>query len=40
VELGKELANNLLPAIRDGEAVPDVDASTRGLIDQVRGWRD
>jgi glucose-6-phosphate isomerase len=39
VELGKELANNLLPAIRDGAELPDVDASTRGLIDQVRHWQ-
>ncbi len=39
VELGKELANELLPAIRDGEQIPDVDASTRGLIAQVREWR-
>jgi len=39
VELGKELANNLLPAVRDGAALPEVDASTRGLVEQVRHWQ-
>ena len=36
VELGKELATNLLPVVR-GEDAKGHDASTRGLIEHVRG---
>jgi len=35
VELGKELAKALIPAVRDGEAVK-ADASTSGLIERMR----
>jgi glucose-6-phosphate isomerase len=38
VELGKELASRLLPVVK-GEAPPspDQDASTRGLVEALRG---
>ncbi|HEU4537603.1 MAG TPA: hypothetical protein VFS00_25965, partial [Polyangiaceae bacterium] len=37
VELGKALAGTLIPALRDGDAVPPgADPSTAGLIDRVR----
>ena len=35
VELGKDLAKALIPAVRDG-AEADADASTRGLIQKMR----
>lgn len=40
VELGKQLASDLLPAVR-GEVDPpaDADASTRGLVAAYRKWR-
>lgn len=37
VELGKDLANALIPMVRDGAAVEDVDGSTAGLIAEMRG---
>jgi glucose-6-phosphate isomerase len=36
VELGKALAGPLLAAVRDGAELSDADASTRGLVAQVR----
>ncbi len=39
VELGKRLAEGLLPALRDGEGLEAHDASTRGLVAQYRAWR-
>ncbi|PWG62816.1 glucose-6-phosphate isomerase [Sediminicurvatus halobius] len=41
VELGKQLAEGLLPAVR-GEAEPpaNADASTRGLVAAYRRWRE
>lgn len=39
VELGKRLAEGLLPVLRDGEGLEAHDASTRGLVAQYRAWR-
>lgn len=39
VELGKRLADGLLPALRDGKGLDEHDASTRGLVEQYRVWR-
>lgn len=40
VELGKQLARDLLPAVRgDREPGPGTDASTRGLVAAYRRWR-
>jgi glucose-6-phosphate isomerase len=36
VELGKDIANQLLPAIATNAGIPDLDSSTRGLIDGFR----
>jgi len=36
VELGKSLANRLLPVIRDGAPADGLDQSTRGLVDRYR----
>jgi glucose-6-phosphate isomerase len=36
VELGKEIASQLLPAVAQKTNVPDLDSSTRGLIDAFR----
>ena len=38
VELGKELATSLGPLVEGGDA-SDKDASTRGLLEQIRSWR-
>ena len=38
VELGKELAKSLEPLVEGGDA-SDKDASTRMLLDTIRGWR-
>jgi len=41
VELGKVLANNLLPALRDGAPPPDaLDASTRALVTLYTSWKN
>lgn len=40
VELGKRLADGLLPSLRDGENLSSHDASTRGLVEQYRAWRN
>ncbi len=39
VELGKQMANGLLPVLREGRAHPDIDPATRGLVARVRAWR-
>ena len=42
VELGKQLANRVLPRVEGREAGADtaMDVSTTGLIDQLRAWRE
>ncbi|WP_350334053.1 glucose-6-phosphate isomerase [Coralliovum pocilloporae] len=40
VELGKILAGELLPVIRDGEQVDDLDSSTAGLIAMFKDLQD
>jgi len=39
VELGKRLAEGLLPALREGVGLERHDASTRGLVERYRAWR-
>ena len=39
VELGKQLANQILPELEDDDAVQAHDASTNGLINQYKAWR-
>ncbi len=39
VELGKQLANNIYPELKNDEAVTSHDASTNGLINQYKSWR-
>lgn len=39
VELGKELANQLLPAVQGGASGPNTDGSTRGLLDALARLR-
>lgn len=39
VELGKQLANNILPELKDDTAVSTHDSSTNGLINQYKSWR-
>jgi glucose-6-phosphate isomerase len=39
VELGKRLADGLLPALREGQGLDAHDASTRGLVSRYRSWR-
>ncbi|MBE8597168.1 glucose-6-phosphate isomerase [Xenorhabdus sp. BG5] len=39
VELGKQLANRILPELHDVEAVTSHDSSTNGLINQFKAWR-
>ncbi|CCW31760.1 glucose-6-phosphate isomerase [Xenorhabdus nematophila] len=39
VELGKQLANRILPELHDGDAVNSHDSSTNGLINQFKEWR-
>ena len=40
VELGKKLAGVILPQLKDDAAVVDHDASTNGLINQYKAWRN
>jgi glucose-6-phosphate isomerase len=40
VELGKKLAGRLAPCIRDDAPTDSLDASTRGLIDHLRQFRN
>ncbi|WP_118788466.1 glucose-6-phosphate isomerase [Haemophilus haemolyticus] len=39
VELGKQLANRILPELTDSEKVATHDSSTNGLINQFKAWR-
>jgi len=39
VELGKKLANKILPKLENDETVDSHDSSTRGLINQYKKWR-
>ena len=39
VELGKQLANRILPELADKENVSRHDSSTNGLINQFKAWR-
>jgi glucose-6-phosphate isomerase len=39
VELGKQLAKKILPALKGDSPVTSHDSSTNGLIDQFKAWR-
>ena len=39
VELGKQLANRILPELKDGSEVSSHDSSTNGLINRYKAWR-
>ncbi|WP_392470374.1 glucose-6-phosphate isomerase [Sphingobacterium cellulitidis] len=39
VELGKQLANNILPELEGNNLVESHDSSTNGLINQYKSWR-
>lgn len=39
VELGKQLANKILPELEGNESVSSHDGSTNGLINQYKAWR-
>lgn len=39
VELGKQLANRILPELADNKSVASHDSSTNGLINQFKQWR-
>lgn len=39
VELGKQLANRILPELAGGEKISSHDSSTNGLINQFKAWR-
>lgn len=39
VELGKQLANRILPELQDKKMVSSHDSSTNGLINQFKKWR-
>ena len=39
VELGKQLANRILPELTDSEKITSHDGSTNGLINQFKAWR-
>ena len=38
-ELGKQLANRILPELKGSESVESHDSSTNGLINQYKAWR-
>lgn len=40
VELGKQLANQILPELSDTNTVTSHDSSTNGLINAYKAWRD
>ncbi|EOG8084013.1 glucose-6-phosphate isomerase [Citrobacter sp. CK184] len=40
VELGKQLANRILPELGDDKAISSHDSSTNGLINRYKAWRD
>ena len=39
VELGKQLANRILPELAGSESISAHDSSTKGLINQFKAWR-
>lgn len=39
VELGKQLANRILPELENNEQITSHDSSTNGLINQFKSWR-
>jgi glucose-6-phosphate isomerase len=39
VELGKQLANSILPELENEEKINSHDSSTNGLINQFKAWR-
>ena len=39
VELGKQLANSILPELENNEEIHSHDSSTNGLINQYKAWR-
>ncbi len=39
VELGKQLANQILPELNNAETIASHDSSTNGLINQFKQWR-
>jgi glucose-6-phosphate isomerase len=39
VELGKQLANKILPELTDNNNVENHDSSTNGLINQYKSWK-
>ncbi|MFN5055056.1 MAG: glucose-6-phosphate isomerase [Bacteroidota bacterium] len=39
VELGKQLANNILPELNRAEKITGHDSSTNGLINQYKSWK-
>lgn len=39
VELGKQLANQILPELKGTESIESHDSSTNGLINQYKNWR-
>ena len=39
VELGKHLANRILPELQNAEQITSHDSSTNGLINQFKAWR-
>jgi glucose-6-phosphate isomerase len=39
VELGKQLANSILPELESNEKIHSHDSSTNGLINQYKAWR-
>ncbi|HDP9476180.1 TPA: glucose-6-phosphate isomerase [Escherichia coli] len=40
VELGKQLANRILPELKDDKELSSHDSSTNGLINRYKAWRD
>lgn len=39
VELGKQLANSILPELENNQSIESHDSSTNGLINQFKNWR-
>jgi glucose-6-phosphate isomerase len=39
VELGKQLANSILPELENNDKITSHDSSTNGLINQFKAWR-
>ncbi|HDP9164770.1 TPA: glucose-6-phosphate isomerase [Escherichia coli] len=39
VELGKQLANRILPELKDSKEISSHDSSTNGLINRYKAWR-